>query len=128
MPLHSMNYRVPEMFKFLRRVRWFNLAVLTITPLVGLYGIVTTPLSANTLIWSFVCYVFSMIGELAIAVEIMKEAQHILRDYRRFVCIDTIGCRRARQLTGHTHATQVITASGPTDHTKPLCCYKYCSY
>ncbi|KAI0352765.1 hypothetical protein OH77DRAFT_1484997 [Trametes cingulata] len=47
---------------FLGRVRWFNLAVLTFTPGVWLYGMRTTPLRVETLLWSMVYYAISMIG------------------------------------------------------------------
>ncbi|KAI0643629.1 hypothetical protein C8Q79DRAFT_1012205 [Trametes meyenii] len=46
----------------LKRVRWFNVAVLTITPGIWLYGIYTTPLRRETLLWSTLYYAFSMIG------------------------------------------------------------------
>lgn len=45
------------------RVRWFNLAILTITPAVGLYGVYTTRLRLETLIWSVTYYVISMLGK-----------------------------------------------------------------
>ena len=46
----------------LRRVRWFNLAILTVTPAVGLYGTRTTALQTQTLLWSIAYYVISMLG------------------------------------------------------------------
>ncbi|KAI8984934.1 fatty acid desaturase-domain-containing protein [Trametes punicea] len=46
----------------LSRVRWFNLAVLTITPALWLYGMRTTPLRAPTLLWSMVYYAITMLG------------------------------------------------------------------
>lgn len=46
----------------LSRVRWFNLAILTITPAIGVYGSRTTPLRASTLLWSIAYYVISMLG------------------------------------------------------------------
>ncbi|KAI0366213.1 hypothetical protein BV20DRAFT_1002769 [Pilatotrama ljubarskyi] len=46
----------------LGRVRWFNLAVLTMTPVLWLYGARTTPLRMETLLWSMAYYVITMIG------------------------------------------------------------------
>ncbi|KAI0750674.1 fatty acid desaturase-domain-containing protein [Daedaleopsis nitida] len=46
----------------LARVRWLNLAILTITPAIGIYGTYTTPLRSETLLWSIAFYVISMLG------------------------------------------------------------------
>lgn len=46
----------------LSRVRWFNLAILTVTPGIWIYGTRTTPLRTETLLWSMAYYVFTMIG------------------------------------------------------------------
>lgn len=46
----------------LRRVRWFNLAILTVSPGIWIYGSRTTPLRTETLLWSIAYYVFTMIG------------------------------------------------------------------
>ena len=51
-----------ELPRLLARVRWFNLAVLTITPAIGLYGLRTTPLRLQTLLWSIAYYVTTMLG------------------------------------------------------------------
>ncbi|TBU27702.1 hypothetical protein BD311DRAFT_788980 [Dichomitus squalens] len=51
-----------DVCNILGRLRWFNLAILTITPAVGLYGIYTTRLRWETLLWSTACYVLSMLG------------------------------------------------------------------
>ncbi len=48
---------------WLARVRWFNLAILTITPAIGVYGAYTTRLRLETLIWSVAFYVISMLGK-----------------------------------------------------------------
>ena len=44
-------------------IRWFNLLVLIITPLVACYGFWATELKWNTGIFSGMYYVFSMLGE-----------------------------------------------------------------
>ncbi|KAH9894074.1 hypothetical protein C8Q73DRAFT_694444 [Cubamyces lactineus] len=46
----------------LGRVRWFSLFILVSTPALSLYGLRTTPLRAQTLLWSAACYAISMIG------------------------------------------------------------------
>ena len=51
-----------DLWALLHRVRWFNLAVLTITPALGVYGAFTTPLRTPTLLWSVAYYVISMLG------------------------------------------------------------------
>ncbi|TBU50571.1 hypothetical protein BD309DRAFT_1040357 [Dichomitus squalens] len=51
-----------DVCNILGRLRWFNLAILTITPAVGLYGIYTTRLRWETLLWATACYVLSMLG------------------------------------------------------------------
>ncbi|KAI0773705.1 hypothetical protein C8Q74DRAFT_776181 [Fomes fomentarius] len=51
-----------QLHGLLGRVRWFNLAILTITPAIGVYGLRTTPLRASTLLWSIAYYVISMLG------------------------------------------------------------------
>lgn len=45
-----------------REVRWFNLSVIVITPLVALYGALTTHLETRTLSFCILYYVFNMIG------------------------------------------------------------------
>ena len=47
-----------------KEVRWFNLSVIVITPLVALYGAVTTHLDARTFWFCAFYYVFNMIGGL----------------------------------------------------------------
>ncbi|KAI9063502.1 hypothetical protein FKP32DRAFT_724097 [Trametes sanguinea] len=46
----------------LGRVRWFNLAVLTVTPAIWAYGACTTPLRLPTLYWSAAYYAITMLG------------------------------------------------------------------
>jgi len=45
-----------------REVRWFNLSVIVITPLVALYGALTTRLDTRTFWFCVFYYVFNMIG------------------------------------------------------------------
>ena len=64
---HPLDPRAMSTLKklvgMLRRVRWFNLAILTVTPAVGLYGTRTTALQTQTLLWSIAYYVISMLGK-----------------------------------------------------------------
>ncbi|KAJ7621244.1 delta 9-fatty acid desaturase protein [Roridomyces roridus] len=43
-------------------VRWFNVAVLTLTPLTALYGILVIPFDRRTILFAIAYYLFSMIG------------------------------------------------------------------
>lgn len=43
-------------------VRWFNVAVLTLTPAIAVYGMICVPLQRKTLIFSVLYYIFSMLG------------------------------------------------------------------
>jgi len=43
-------------------VRWFNIAVLTITPAIALYGFMKLSLRKETMIFSMLYYIFSMLG------------------------------------------------------------------
>ena len=45
-------------------VRWFNIFVIVVTPLVALYGALTTHLETRTFWFSVFYYVFTMIGGL----------------------------------------------------------------
>ena len=45
-----------------KEVRWFNLSVIVITPLVALYGALTTHLDTRTFWFCVLYYVFNMIG------------------------------------------------------------------
>lgn len=57
----AMSY-LRKAMDLLGRVRWFNLAILTATPGIWLYGMRTTPLRAETLLWALLYYVMTMIG------------------------------------------------------------------
>ena len=46
-----------------KEIRWFNLSVIVIAPLVALYGALTTYLEAGTFWFCVLYYVFNMIGE-----------------------------------------------------------------
>lgn len=43
-------------------VRWFNLAILTVTPAIAVYGLVLAPRLRGTVTFAVLYYVFSMLG------------------------------------------------------------------
>lgn len=43
-------------------VRWFNLAILTVTPAIAAYGLVFVPRLRGTIMFAVLYYVFSMLG------------------------------------------------------------------
>ncbi|KLO17514.1 delta 9-fatty acid desaturase protein [Schizopora paradoxa] len=47
---------------FLSQVRWFNLTVELLLPLVSLYGLCTTRCSVKTALFTVACYILNMIG------------------------------------------------------------------
>jgi hypothetical protein len=47
---------------FLHRIRWMNLAVLTVTPSLALYGLWSTSIQRPTLLFTIAYYLFSMLG------------------------------------------------------------------
>ncbi|TBU38077.1 hypothetical protein BD309DRAFT_1084279 [Dichomitus squalens] len=49
-------------FPIIRGVEWFNLAILLVTPLVSVYGIVYVPLKSKTLVFSLLYFWFSILG------------------------------------------------------------------
>jgi hypothetical protein len=61
----------------LQRVQWFNAAVLTITPVLAVYGHWTTPVVRETFALCLAYYLFGMIGEYR---------PHVLR-YLRLKCV-----------------------------------------
>jgi len=47
----------------IQRIRWFNLAVLTITPAIGAYGVWAVKAQRDTVAFAIAYYVFSMLGK-----------------------------------------------------------------
>ncbi|THH19425.1 hypothetical protein EUX98_g8780 [Antrodiella citrinella] len=62
----------------LGRVKWVNLIALTATPLVALYGALTTQLQVMTMVWSISLYVFAMLGVTAGLYHFPTSPAHIL--------------------------------------------------
>lgn len=48
---------------FLSQVKWFNLTVEALLPLLSLYGLCTTRWSVKTAVFTVACYILNMIGE-----------------------------------------------------------------
>ena len=57
------TYKFHSFTSILSRVRWFNLAVLSLTPAFALYGICTRKLTRPTLIFSILYYFFTLLGQ-----------------------------------------------------------------
>ncbi|KNZ75891.1 Acyl-CoA desaturase [Termitomyces sp. J132] len=60
MPADS-HYGIPA----IRGVRWFNVAILTITPAIAAYGLWCSPRNYATIMFAFAYYLFSMLGDFA---------------------------------------------------------------
>ncbi|EJD00826.1 delta 9-fatty acid desaturase protein [Fomitiporia mediterranea MF3/22] len=61
--IHVTASRPPITFKnFVSEIRWFNLGVVTITPLLSIYGLYTTEFRAPTVAFCVFMYVLNMIG------------------------------------------------------------------
>lgn len=50
-------------FPAIKGVRWFNLMVLTFTPAAALIGMFVAPICRQTVYFSIMYYVFTMLGE-----------------------------------------------------------------
>jgi hypothetical protein len=77
-----------------REVRWFSLSVIVITPLIALYGALTTPLDARTFWFCAFYYVFNMIGEVSVCFGKLSSS-HSVGDFQesRLVCTPTLCLR-----------------------------------
>ncbi|TCD65356.1 hypothetical protein EIP91_002754 [Steccherinum ochraceum] len=76
-PFVSSLEAKPNNKSLLSRIKWVNLIALTITPAIGVYGAMTTPLMAKTLWWSVFLYAFAMLGVTA--------GYHRLYSHRSFI-------------------------------------------
>lgn len=65
-----------------REIRWFNLSVIVITPLVALYGALTTHLETRTFWFCVFYYVFNMIGGFLVSFETMSSCLIPLGTFR----------------------------------------------
>lgn len=52
------------LWSWAREIIWFNFLVVSLTPLISIYGLCTTPVKSWTVAFSVSYYVFNMIGEL----------------------------------------------------------------
>jgi len=71
-----------------KEIRWFNLSVIVITPLVALYGALTTRLETRTLWFCVFYYVFNMIGGCSACFGVMFPPSDFVGDFQesRQVC------------------------------------------
>lgn len=58
-----MRLSYTRRFPGTKGIRWFNLAVLTLTPLVACYGLWSMKMKTETGIFAGIYYLFSMLGE-----------------------------------------------------------------
>ena len=58
-----MGTTVRKGFPAIKGVRWFNVAVLTITPAIGLYGVFHASARRETIIFSAAYFIFTMLGK-----------------------------------------------------------------
>jgi stearoyl-CoA desaturase (delta-9 desaturase) len=63
-----MGLSLTKKFPGTKGVRWFNVAVLVITPLTALYGLYATNIRRSTGIFAGIYYIFSMLGENALTI------------------------------------------------------------
>jgi len=61
-PTYTKDKPVVEQRPLLKRLHWVHVVILSITPLLALYGFFTTPILPKTLAFAIVYYVFSGIG------------------------------------------------------------------
>ena len=60
--LSRVKQRSTDLLKYLDTVIWFNLVVVSVTPLVSLYGLFTTPWHYRTAMFCVAYHVLNMIG------------------------------------------------------------------
>jgi stearoyl-CoA desaturase (Delta-9 desaturase) len=58
-----MPLSLTQKFPATNGIRWFNLAVFTITPLIALYGLLSVKIKRDTAFFAVAYYIFSMLGE-----------------------------------------------------------------
>ncbi|PFH47568.1 hypothetical protein AMATHDRAFT_6624 [Amanita thiersii Skay4041] len=61
--IHTALESLTRGFPTIKGVRWFNLAVLTITPAIAIYGLLYVPPRRETIIFAVAYYLFTMLGE-----------------------------------------------------------------
>lgn len=67
LPFNAMTFiddkTAGNIARYASRIRWFNLMILTLTPIFGVYGLFTTPLQWKTFVFSLVMYLTTNLGE-----------------------------------------------------------------
>jgi stearoyl-CoA desaturase (delta-9 desaturase) len=51
-------------FPTITGIRWFNLSVLVITPILSLYGLLYVPILRKTVVCTALYYIYSMLGRV----------------------------------------------------------------
>jgi hypothetical protein len=100
-----------------REVRWFNLSVIVITPLVALYGALTTRLDMRTFWFCVFYYVFNMIGGSLVCFWMNVPSSDSVGDFQGSRLVRTPAFYLYRLIV--TCHRQVITVCGLTGPTMP---------
>jgi hypothetical protein len=64
-------------FPPVRRIRWFNLALLATTSALALYGMLYVPRDCRTLMFAVAYYVFSMLGPFLLKLRYIIFTQYL---------------------------------------------------
>ncbi|KAJ2332623.1 stearoyl-CoA 9-desaturase, partial [Coemansia sp. RSA 2673] len=61
-PTYKREKSAPETRPLLERLHWVHVILLSTTPLIALYGILTTTLTVKTMLWATLYYAFAGLG------------------------------------------------------------------
>ncbi|KAJ2752706.1 stearoyl-CoA 9-desaturase [Coemansia aciculifera] len=61
-PTYKREKSAPETRPLLERLHWVHVILLSTTPLIALYGVLTTTLSVKTMLWATLYYAFAGLG------------------------------------------------------------------
>lgn len=104
-------------------VRWFNLTVLTVTPVIAFWGFWSVPLTYQTMWFSVGYFMFSMLGgyQCSCSLTIKDISENVHRNYGWYSYSDCSHKLRSDPIKG-------TTAFGLTVHILPLCLFSFFSY
>ena len=118
--MRRLQLNFTENFPPIKRIRWFNLVILLITPALGLYGLLTIPLYSKTLAFSVLCYIISMLGEHTLDSNCrplsfkLYSSGNNFRHHSRYLC----NTNPHTQPLPHSTLSQVTIVCGLTGHTR----------
>ncbi|KAJ2335580.1 stearoyl-CoA 9-desaturase, partial [Coemansia sp. RSA 2671] len=61
-PTYKREKMAPETRPLLERLHWVHVVLLSTTPLIALYGVLTTTLTMKTMLWALLYYAFAGLG------------------------------------------------------------------